>query len=108
MSAVLDFSDSRLGSWRDGQPEFGEDVVAVVSWRGKNTAYLFARDFWWEFIQWVSDLRHNEGDSRLLLFDEDDEEDEAVVTAQSYLESEDEHLERIGCRIIEITEWPIR
>jgi hypothetical protein len=104
LSAVLDFADSRLGSWQNGHPEFGDNVVAVVSWRGKNTAYLFARDFWWEFIKWVSDLRDNEGDSRIRLFDEDDE---AIITAQSYLESEDEHLERIGCRISEITEWPV-
>jgi hypothetical protein len=107
MSAVIDFTDSYLGSWRDGQPEFGDDMVAVVSWCGRNTAYLFDRGFWEEFVKWVSDLRHNEGQTRLPLFDEEDEDDRVVVTAESFLESEDEHLERIGCRITEITEWPV-
>ncbi len=31
MCALLDFADSCFETWRDGQPEFGDDVVAVVS-----------------------------------------------------------------------------
>ncbi|MGR9310689.1 hypothetical protein ACU8MX_14810 [Rhizobium leguminosarum] len=99
MSAALDFADSHLGSWLDGQPEFGDNVLAVVSWRGKNTAYLFDRGFYDEFTKWISDKRGREGYPRLRLTDDDETE------YSTFDESEHEHLERIDCRISDLRQW---
>lgn len=104
MVAVLDFADANIGSWTDGQPEFNDDVIAVISWRGRNTAYLFAREFWQEFVEWVSEVRDKDGHTRIRLSDDDEP---TVGSSESFLEGADEHLQRIGCRISEITEWPI-
>lgn len=102
MSAVIDFAESHLRRWRDGQPEFGEDMIAVVKWRGRNAAYLFDRGFWEEFLKWVSDIRDRQGYSRLHQVDLIEEGGDGSIT---YNESEEEHLERIGCRVVDLREW---
>ncbi|URK88582.1 hypothetical protein LP421_16105 [Rhizobium sp. RCAM05350] len=84
-AAMSYFGYSKVGQWGAGQSPRIDRVLAIVEYGQRTTAHIIDCGDEDQFIQWVSEV-HDDVRS------EDDD--------GNWTETEDEHLQRIGCSVV--------